>query len=341
MQNDQQTILPPAENDTPRLPAVGGLVIDNDTHTITYEAKSPSLLLAEATSKFDLAKELTIDSDFMYEEGAALLQTIVGAKKTLDEERLAATKPLRERTQTVNDGYKPAIDTYADGEKYLKGILTKYVDAKEAERLRLQRIADEAIAAQRREAERLAKEATDKANREAAEAQRIAQEEANKRLQAANAEAESIRLAAEQAEASGDAGKAAELNAEAKQTLATAETTSQMILAHGDQAANDALEQGAEQADAHQATANMITAPVMQMSRPRATGTSTSKRYTGEIVDPKLLLDFVIKNYDLLAHFVTFDQGAINRYAHDQKERMSLPGVELRTETNMASRRRA
>ena len=341
MKLDQQDLLPPAETDNKRLPSPGGIVIDNETQTITFETKSPALLLAEADRNYGLVIELKIDSDFMYQEGADLLQTIVGAKKTLDEDRLASTKPLREEAQKINDGYKPVIQKYEDGEKLLKGMLTKYADDKEKERQRLQRIENERIERERRETERLAKEAREKAEREAAEATRLANEEAAARTLAASQQAEQLRLEAEQAEASGDLSKAGDLLEKADQTVATAETTANMILAHGEESANDALLRGAEEADSHTLSAQMMTAPAVQVARPRAAGVSMSKTYTAVVTDRKALLEYIVANYELLSHFVEIDQGALNRYARDQKERMKLPGVELSVDTNMSSRRKA
>lgn len=118
-------------------------------------------------------------------------------------------------------------------------------------------------------------------------------------------------------------------------------TTANMILAHGEESANDALVRGTEEADSHTATAQMMTAAAVQVSRPRAAGVSMSKTYTAVIEDQKQLLDYVLANYELLSHFVTIDQGALNRYARDQKERMKLPGVKLSIDSNMSSRRKA
>lgn len=322
-----------------KLPPIGQTVIDMDTLTVTYERRSPTLLLAEANRQHALATELEIDSDSMFQEGAELLQKIVGKKKSLDEERLAFGKPLRDEQANLNAAYKPAIDLYETSEKFLKQVLTKYTDDKERERQRLQRIADEAARVERERVAAEARAAQKKAEAEAAEARRAAQAEADERTRvAAEAAAESQRLA-DEAAAAGDAERAAELEAEAKKTVEVAATTAKMLIAHGDHAAKDVLESSAAEVKSQQAVAQMMTPAVVQIARPKVSGIGTGKKYTAEVTDSKAFLTWVLSNYEHFAHFVEVNQGALNRYAADQKERLSVAGAELRTVTTMSSRR--
>jgi hypothetical protein len=316
-------------------------VIDNEDQTVHYVMRSPALILADAKREVGLAADLVIDSDSMYQEAAEILSKIVGSKKTLDEKRLASGKPLRDQLNNINDGYKPAIDVLADGETDLKKLMANWVDAQERERKRLQKIADDDAEVLRKETLRLAEEARVKAEEDATRLREQAQREADERTRKADEEAAEQRRAAEEAAQSGDQQKAEELAQAAEATVANAATAANMILAHGDQSANDALELGAAEVEAHTQTAQVMTPAVMQVARPRATGTSNSKKYTGHIADHKKLLEFVLANYDHFAHWVEFDQGAINRYAQDQKERFNIPGAELRTETKIAARRAA
>lgn len=333
-------VKPPA---TPMLPSAPNMtVIDAATGTITYEYKAPSLMLAEANSQLEEAKALVpcIDSDVMYQEAVTLLQKIVGDWKSLDEARLVTTKPLRDQTDKINADFKPAIDVRKQAETLLKTGVAAYEDAKERERRRLQALADEQARQVRLKAEAEARELQRKADEEAARVRREAREQAEAEQRRADEAAQATRDAAARAAKAGDAETAEKLNQQAEQIVDTASAVAQTTLTFAESEAALTLDAGQQDAEALRQAAQMTTGATVAIAKPRATGASSSIKYSAEVEDPKAFVQFVLDNWDTMNHLLTIEQGKLNGMAQNQKERFKVAGCVLHTNRQMAVRRR-
>lgn len=335
-------VLPPLRPIAAAILGPGQTVIDADTGTITYEHKSRELLLAEAVAAHTEAADLAplIDSPVMYEEAGGLLKKLTDRFKSLDEQRLASTKPLRDKVDEINDDYKPAVAKLKEAAEVVKGGMLSY--DREVERKRQQ---TEAEARQRAAEERRRAEA------EAAAARKRAEDEATAaRLQAEQRAADERRIAEENAhrmygeadslEVGGDIAGASKLRSEANAILGIAEDAAQTALFEGEQIAAAAAANAEAEADAMTAVAQMVTPAATSIARPRASGVSTRKVYGASITDQKALLAHVLANYDALNHLVSIEEAKVNKLAQDQKERFSLPGCELTIGNTLAARRR-
>lgn len=144
----------------------------------------------------------------------------------------------------------------------------------------------------------------DKQRKIQAEAERKARElaEAERRRQQEEAarQAEEARQAAE----AGDVQKAAELQQQSEETAAVAE---------------------------------MITAPVIHMEKPKAAGINTRKTYKARVVDFKALLQGIIDGKAPEA-VIEINEGVLNSQARSLKDSMKYPGVEVYTEEGIAAR---
>jgi hypothetical protein len=130
---------------------------------------------------------------------------------------------------------------------------------------------------------------------------RIAAEAERQRQQAeADKKAEEARQAAE----AGDVKKAAELQQQAEETAAVAE---------------------------------MITAPVIQLEKPKASGVAVRKTYKARVTDLKALLQGVIDGVVPDA-VIEINESVLNSQARSLKESMKYPGVEVYTEEGISAR---
>lgn len=335
-------VLPPRTAVAAAVKGPGQTVIDASTGSISYEHKSASLLLAEAVAVHDEAVILAscIDSQPMYEEGANLLKLITDSFKTLDEERLASTAPLRDKVDEINKDYKPAIEKRKAAADLLKGGLIAYDREIERQRQIAEREAQERAAAERRRAEAEAAAARKRAEEEAAAVRKAAEEKAAEERRVAEEAAAQKRAEAEALASAGDRERAAQLQSEAANIVTTADESVQNMLFESEQAASEARAQGEMTAESHVAVASMITPAAVGIAKPRAAGVSTSTKYFAKVVDPKAFAQFCVDNWDTMGHYLTIEQGKLNTLAQNQKERFRIAGCELETGTSMSARRR-
>lgn len=339
---DQVEVLPPLRSVAAAIQGPGQAVIDADTGSVTFEHKSASLLLAEAVTVHSEASDLAecIDSDAMYGEAADLLKKITDSFKTLDEQRLASTKPLRDKVTEINNDYAPAIEKRKEAAELLKGGMLSYDREVERKRQKAEAEARARAEEERKRAEAEARAARERAEQEAAAARKAAEERAAQERQSAEQNAQQMRTQADELDAAGNFARAAQLRADANAVLGIAEEAAQTAMFEGEQVASAATAHGEFEAESMTAVAQMITPAAPAISRPRATGVSTRKVYAARINDPKALLAHVLANWDALNHLVTINETKVSKLAQDQKERFNLPGCELTTENAISARRR-
>lgn len=140
------------------------------------------VLLDKIAADIEEARDFDVCSPEMAEIAQEMAGRIASVQESLDAQRLATTKPLRDGAQWVNDGYNPTI---ASLEAIIKGIKAKLTawnkkvadEKREAERLiaiERQKVADAAAEVARKQKEeadkllRQAEEATAAGNTEAA-----------------------------------------------------------------------------------------------------------------------------------------------------------------------------
>lgn len=335
-------VLDAERRNTHALPNPGQTVIDADTGTITFEHKSRDLLLAEAVAVHTEAKDVSelIDSEPMYVEAGDLLKKITDSFKTLDENRLAATKPLRDKTAEINADYEPAIAKRKEAAELLKTAMLAFTQEVERKRLKAEAEARALAEEERRRQEAEARVARERAEEEARVAREQAEANAAEERRIANENAQRMRTQADELDAAGNVARAAQLRQEANAILGIAEEAAQSALFDGEQAAAAVVAGAEAEAQASAAATRMMTAAAPMFSRPRAAGVTTRKVYSARINDEKALLAHVLANYDALSHLVTIEQAKVNKLASDQKERFNLPGCELVTENAISSRRK-
>jgi len=101
-----------------------------------------------------------------------------------------------------------------------------------------------------------------------------------------------------------------------------------------------AQDAGQQEAEALRMAAQMTTGATVAIAKPRATGASSSIKYTAEVVDQKAFVQYVLNNWDTMNHLLTIEQGKLNTMAQNQKDRFKVGGCELRTHRQMAVRRK-
>jgi hypothetical protein len=109
------------------LPGPGQTVIDNETGEITSSTRARACCWPRPPPCYNEAADLVplIDTPAMYEEAGDVLKKITDSFKSLDEERLNTTKPLRDKVDAINDAYKPAIEKRKEAADLVKkGMLT-------------------------------------------------------------------------------------------------------------------------------------------------------------------------------------------------------------------------
>lgn len=210
------------------------VAVDNDgaiTHLtrLTVPAiPTASDLMEPAKMALDSMKITTVNSAAEAEFALEDLRGVKSSLADLEARRTAITAPLNDKVKEVNNIFRPAREAYEEAERLGKSLLLDFdrreaqrvenerraaAAAAEAERQRLQKIADDAQRAADEEAARL-REVADKAQRDAEAA-----------IAAGNADAAEAATAAQvQAEAS-----ARQVQAEASATAQVMEQTSQAI----------------------------------------------------------------------------------------------------------------
>jgi membrane protein involved in colicin uptake len=92
-----------------------------------------------------------------------------------------------------------------------------------------------------------------------------------------------------------------------------------------------------QQAEEKAAVAEMITAPVIQMEKPKAAGVNVRKTYKARVTDMKALLQAVIDG-KVPEAVIEVNESVLNSQARSLKESMKYPGVEVYTEEGISAR---
>lgn len=121
----------------------------------------PALPQAEALQKevapvVAAARELVVDSDMMFEEAGEELKSIKAKAKTLEERRMAITRPLDAAKKSAMDLFRAPLESLNEAEGIIKRSMLTYSNEQERIRREEQRKVDEA---NRREQERIQREA--------------------------------------------------------------------------------------------------------------------------------------------------------------------------------------
>lgn len=258
---------------------------------------------------------------------ATLPQTAV-----IEKEAQSALQVARNFKIVNNDQYTTAAERL----KGLKGLMKQVADTFGPIITKAHEAHKEAVAQRKRhetpllEAESIYKRAmltyTTEQERQRQEQERKARaaaeaEQAKLREQAAIAEAkakaesERLRKEAEEAAAAGRAEEAAKLAAKAQ----TAE------------------DKGAAKAEALQDRASLVPTPVIASTMPSVAGISTRKTYGAKVTDKMALIKAVAAG-QAPDNILEANMTVLNALARSMKEGLNYPGVELVSETGIASR---
>lgn len=171
---------------------------DNTPISVSVTLPGPELS-RDAAAELDVARELVIDCQEMYQWAADEAARAVVRKKELTEQRLAITRPLDDAKKRVMDFFRAPIEYLERTENAYKSAMLEY---RAEERRKADEAAAAARAAARAEQERLEREAAarDEARRRK-EAEAAEAEKAGHELEAEAARAAAQREAAEAAAA--------------------------------------------------------------------------------------------------------------------------------------------
>ena len=275
------------------------------------------------------AQVYVIDCPEMYEAAADDLKTVKAKYKEIEAKRTEIVKPLNEAVKAVNNLFRAPLEFLTEAESVLKTRLIGYDQEQErkrkaeqerldaiarAEQARLRAQAEEAeraAQAQREEAERIEREAREKAAAEArAAAEAIAQaKNAEARKAAQKAAEEAATRAAEEAQAR--AAENARREAEAQEAAAIAREQAQ--------------------------NAELMPAPIAVTEKPKVSGLSGREKYKAEVTDMATFVKAIADRPDLLG-LLKVDDSALNKMAGALKSALSIPGVRVYAERQLASR---
>lgn len=131
---------------------------DSTALVVPEIAESPELknALAFATEAEDLAKEIVIDSQSMYETGAAEIRAIDNRKREINETRLSITRPMDEAKARIMALFAPPIERLTAASEAWRRAMISFVEKQRAE---AEEIRQREETRQREERERLEAEA--------------------------------------------------------------------------------------------------------------------------------------------------------------------------------------
>jgi hypothetical protein len=262
---------------------------------IQYEQPEQGVILRPAEIALAGAEALVIDCPDMMDLATSETQAVKQRLSDLETMRKAITRPIDEAKAKIMDLFRPAKETYERTETVLKAKMVEY-------QLAERRRADE----EQRRQDEAARQARDAAAREAASKEA-----------AARAEAERFQREAAEAVKAGDAGRAAELEVAAQQTVATAQ----------------------EQAAEIQMAAAVIPTPaVVAPSVPK--GLSLRGKWKARVVDKARVVAFVAAHPEYL-EILAIDESALNKLAGALQKKLPIDGVEPYEDFTAAVSRRA
>ena len=275
------------------------------------------------------ARSYVIDCPEMYEAAADDLKSVKAKYKEIEAKRTEIVKPLNEAVKAVNNLFRAPLAYLEEAEGLLKQRLIGYDQEQErkrkAEQERLEAIARAEQARLRAEAE-AAERAALEARREA---ERIEREAREKAAAEARAAAEAI------AQAKGaEAKKAAQKAAEEAAARAAAEAAHR----ESENARREAeAQEQAEIAREKALDAELMPAPIAMSEKPKVAGLSGREKYKAEVTDMAAFVKAIANRPDLLG-LLKVDESALNKMAGALKSALSIPGVRVYADRQLASR---
>lgn len=284
-----------------------------------------SALTGRAQQALAFIEGFIVDSQEAYELAGDELQAIKGRAKVLESQRTAITVPMNNALRAINALFGGPAELLEQGEAMLKRKMLDWQQEQERIAAEARRKAEEAAAAERKRLEA-----------EAAERQREADAQAAAAAAAAAAQAEA-QAAAVAAAAAGNAEAAA-----AAQREADAQAQASSL-------AQAATQRAQAEAQAAATTAQVITAPVVHIAPPRASGISTSTKLDFDVTSLRLLVAYIAtgKVYaegdPALAHpellgLIKADEVRLRAYVKGLGAACALPGVRVFEQRVMSAR---
>lgn len=211
----------------------------------------------------------------------------------------------------IQDTFDPHIKRAFDAHR----ALVAERKAHEAPLIEAESILKRAMVEYNNEQERIRQEQERKAREQAEKEQAKLREQAAAAEAKARAEAEELRKKAEEAAAAGRAEEAAKLAAKAQTTE----------------------DKGAAKAETLQDRASLVATPVIASSTPKVAGITMRKTYSARVTDKSALIKAVAAG-TAPDNVIEPNMTVLNALARSLKEGFSYPGVELVTETGIASK---
>lgn len=283
----------------------------------------PAVIVGPAERLLASVRDLTIDSDPVYEAAASDLAKAKAMVKAIEAERMDLTRPLDELKAKIMDKYRPA-----------KEVCAAVIALIEPKMLAYRRRKQEEAEAERRRQEELARQERERLEREAAEARRKAAEEAEAARQRAEAEAaEARRKADEEAKQLAAEGRARD----AELARQRAERETREAQERAEREAAETLAAAEAQASELEQTAAIVVAAPSSVAPPKATGTSVAGTYKARVTDKVALIRFVAAN-PMFADLLDVNQSGLNAQARSLKKNLRLDGVEVYLDESVRSR---
>lgn len=307
---------------------------DSTTPTLFAEVQALSLpdtdaINRNANAALRMASSFVIECKDDYELAAEELKSIKTKINTLEAKRKTIADPLYKAWNALNALFKAPMEALKSAESTLKHAMIAYASEQErlAEIARLE--AEKLAAAERKKIEDAAKELERLA---LMERQRLAKIESDRM---AEAQAEQDRLAAD-AMAAAAAGNAAAA-AEAERLANEAFERSELAAAQAAQVAEQAQEAAACEIASLQMTAAVTTAPVLNFTKAKASGTSISKSLDYQVTDKMALIKHIAAHPDLLNLLIP-DDVKLRAYVRGLGMNTNLPGVSVFEKKTMSAR---
>lgn len=248
-------------------------------------------ILTPAERKLAEMEAIVIDSPDMAEIVSAERTDINRALKNTEEQRLAIIRKIDESKEPVNTLFRPVVELLKRAKDIADRKLLAWNDQvrreQEAEQRRLQ------------EEER--------------RRQQKAEEEAAAIRAKADADAQALREKAAAAAAAGDVGKAAKLETQAENKLATADAKVESVVAA------------------------VVPAPVLA-APPKVSSTDERMTYSAEVEDFSALVKFCASN-PMFVGLLQVNQPALNAQARSLKKAFAIPGCKLIEKRGIADSR--
>lgn len=282
----------------------------------TIHAPDAGQLNTRAHAALTMVESMVIDSQETYDLAADELKAIKSKSTTLETQRTAITGPINKALKAVNDLFRGPAQYLEQAEKIIKSKMLTY--SAEQERI---------AAEERRKAEALVRAEQERMTREAAAKEAAAKAEADALLAAAREKEAAAKAEADALVAAGRANEAAAMQEQAaKEAAEQAEKAAEVQ-------ANAAIE-----AASLAATAQVMTAPVVEVSVAKVSGISQRSVWKAECTDKAALIAYIAANPAFL-NLVEVNASALNQMAKAMKDTMQIPGIRAFEEKTLAASR--